>query len=125
MGARPIGDGTTKNSNTVMICQFSSCRPPYLIVSLFCFAAYLFIYFMKGKLPWSGIKVKSEDDRFSKVKTITMTKRTKQFDIIIRLFFIPIPVDRGTHFCSWHALSVIYVPGWHFSPVNKLSLLFL
>lgn len=32
--------------------------------------AYLFIYFMRGKLPWSGIKVKNEDDRFSKVGQI-------------------------------------------------------
>jgi len=32
--------------------------------------AYLFIYFMRGKLPWSGIKVKSEDERFSKVGQI-------------------------------------------------------
>ena len=27
-------------------------------------------------------------------------------------FFIPIPVDRDTHFCS-RARTVIYVPGWH------------
>lgn len=32
--------------------------------------AYLFIYFMRGKLPWSGIKVKNEDDRFNKVGQI-------------------------------------------------------
>jgi len=32
--------------------------------------AYLFIYFVRGKLPWSGIKVKSEDDRFNKVGQI-------------------------------------------------------
>lgn len=32
--------------------------------------AYLFIYFMRGKLPWSGIHVKREEDRFSKVGQI-------------------------------------------------------
>jgi len=31
---------------------------------------YLFIYFMKGKLPWSGIKVRTEEERFSKVGQI-------------------------------------------------------
>ena len=41
------------------------------------------------------------------------TDGTHPLILILRPFCIPIPVDRGTHFCSRHALSVIYVPGWH------------
>ena len=46
--------------------------------------------------------------------------------LISRPYFIPIPVDPGTHFAPGHAMSVMFVPGWqswNFFPYTCQSVL--
>ena len=34
---------------------------------------YLFIYLLKGSLPWQGLKIKQKSEKFSKIREIKMT----------------------------------------------------
>ena len=39
---------------------------------------YLFIYFLKGTLPWQGLKIKQKSEKYSKIREIKMTMESSK-----------------------------------------------